>query len=446
MNLNELKECQLAIHDLIEHDDFDNAIPLIYAVLENYPDDAPTIHFLGYIWLLSGKEALAYQMFKRAVELQPNNKALWTSLGRAYHEMDRPLEAINCFVKSAELDPNYTMAYSNMSATLVQLSDWSGAEKASTMALECSPTDLNAQLNLAHCYLAKGEWDKGWAEWNKSLGGKFRKEYVYGDEPRWNGSAEKNLVIYGEQGLGDEIFYASCINDALEISNKVYIDCDAKLEGLFKRSFPQAEVHGTRKVDNPKWLENVIIDARCSIGSLPEFFRHDDSDFNGNAYLKADPERRLMWRALFDSYGKRVIGITTHGGRKMTNAKGRKLTDRDLKPLLKQDFVFVSLDYNVEERIEGVKYFEWATNSDDYDDTAALIAELDGVVGINTTALHCAGALGVPTWALVPKCHQWRYARPTMLWYKSMNMVKQGERGWIEVVANVWRDVVKALC
>ncbi len=84
----------------------------------------------------------------------------------------------------------------------------------------------HGQLNLAHTYLAKGEWDKGWAEWHKSLGGKFRKEWVYGDEVRWDGTKDKTLIIYGEQGLGDEIFYGSCIPDAISSSKQVYIDCD----------------------------------------------------------------------------------------------------------------------------------------------------------------------------------------------------------------------------
>ena len=151
MDKNELRECQIAIHQLIEADDYENAMPLIYTVLEYYPDDAATLHFLGYIWLMSERTVFAYQMFRRALQEQPGNKALWTSLGRACHELEMYDDAIKFFMKSAELDPEYAMAYSNMSATLVQLSQWDDAEKASRTALDCSPTDLNAQLNLAHC-------------------------------------------------------------------------------------------------------------------------------------------------------------------------------------------------------------------------------------------------------------------------------------------------------
>ena len=446
MDKNELKECQIAIHQLIEADDYENAMPLIYTVLEFYPDDAATLHFLGYIWLMSDRTVFAYQMFRRALQEQPGNKALWTSLGRACHELQMYEDAIKFFIKSAELDPSYAMAYSNMSATLVQLSQWDDAEKASNTALELSPIDLNAQMNLAHSYLARGEWDAGWKQWSKSLGGKFRKEYTYGDETRWTGDKGRSLVIYGEQGLGDEIFYASCINDAISISKKVYIDCDPRLEQLFKRSFPNAEVHGTRRDVAPEWVTDAEIDARCAIGGLPEFFRHTNKDFPGTSYLIADENKRKFWRELFDN-GKLTgettnsamfIGITTHGGKKATNSTGRQLTEDDLKPLLRRkDIQLVSLDYAVETKIDGIYYPECALNTENYDDLAALIAELDMVVGVPTTAQHCAAALGVKTWCLVPKRHQWRYAQPSMPWYRSMRLIYQDDAEWIDVIRRV---------
>lgn len=443
MSPEELKNCQLAIHELIQVEDFENALPVIYSVLEEYPNDAATLNFLGYIWLITGKEAFAYQMFRRALQEAPNNHAIWTSLGRAAHELDMTKEAINCFLKSAELRPDYALAYSNASATLVQDSKWDEAAKAAQMALECDPKDLNAQLNLAHCYLADGEWSKGWQAWGKSLGGKFRKEWSYGDEPRWDGKSRKRIVIYGEQGLGDEIIYSSCVPDAISVSAKVWIDCDPKLTGLFKRSFPGAEVHGTRRDPSPEWVTDAPIQARCAIGGLPEFFRNSDKDFPRKAYLKADPERVLMWKALFESWGaEKVIGIATHGGGKMTNAKGRHLTDEDLAPLLSLKNVrFVSLDYKDNVFDPRIADFPFARKSEDYDDQAALIDACDMVIGVGTTAMHCAAALGKKTWFLVPTRHQWRYARPSMLWYPHTRLIMQGDRTWGEVLGQVATEV-----
>ena len=434
MDLNELKECQLAIHKFIEANDYNSAMPLIYSVLDIYPDDAATLNFLGYIWLETKQESLAYQMFRRALQEQPTNKALWTSLGRACHEMDKPAEAIKYFIKSAELDPTYTLAFSNLSASLVQLSEWEQAEKAARTAIELSTSDLNAQLNLSHCLLAKGEYKEGWKEWKKSVGTKFRKDQDYNGEAAWNGEAGKNLVIYGEQGLGDEIFYASCVHKAKDLSAKVYIECDARLENLFKRSFPDCEVHGTRHSPTLDWDVSEI-NAKIPIGGLPEFFCSDPKEFPNKPFLIADSEKRLMWRALFDSWNKKVIGITTHGGLKLTHARHRKLSASDLAPLLqRKDIQLVSLDYAPETKIDGVKYFDTVMTSPDYDDTAALIAELDMVVGVPTTALHCSAALGIKTLTLVPKHHQWRYARPSMPFYQKMQLIYKDDKEWIDVI------------
>ena len=71
-------------------------------------------------------------------------------------------------------------------------------------------------------------------------------------------------------------------------------------------------------------------DARCAIGQLPEFFRHTNKDFPGTPYLVADENKRQQWHDLFKSWGKTAIGITTHGGKRATNAKGRQLTEDDL--------------------------------------------------------------------------------------------------------------------
>jgi ADP-heptose:LPS heptosyltransferase len=144
-----------------------------------------------------------------------------------------------------------------------------------------------------------------------------------------------------------------------------------------------------------------------------------------------------MWRALFDSYKKPVIGITSHGGMKKNNETGRTLAYEDLRELLNDTrYEFVSLDYKDSVKHKRLKEFPFATRSQDFDDTAALIAELDLVVGVNTTAHHLAGALGVKTVTLVPKYHWARYARDHV-WYSSQRLVKQGLKTWKEVVKSL---------
>jgi ADP-heptose:LPS heptosyltransferase len=436
-----LKDILLAIKDLVEHDDFENAMPLIYEALELDNNNVPALNFLGYIYLVSGQDAFAYQTFARAVNIDPMNKTVLVNWGKSKHELGKFEEAIKDFLHAAEIDHNYAMAYANASASLIQMSQWDDAEKAANLALECDPKEPTANMNLAHCYLAKGDWQRGWKHFDISLGSKMRKEYAYGDESRWNGDKGQAVVIYMGEGLGDEVMYSSMLNDAIKDCKKVILDCDKRLEGLLRRSFPKADVYGTRRDDSPYWLEKARIDSRCSIASLGNFYRKKDSDFTGKPYLIADKDRRIMWKALFSSYNKPVIGISTHGGFKKNNEDGRTLTITDLKRLLDDTrYEFVSLDYKDKFEHPRLKKFPFATKSQDYDDTAALIAELDLVIGINTTVHHVAGALGVKTVTLVPRFHWWRYARENFTWYSSQKLIHQKNRSWKEVINSIELD------
>lgn len=435
-----LDDALLAAHSLVEQEQYGEALPLIESILEDFPNHSGALNMAGFCWLELGKDATAYQFFQRALQVQPHNKYVLVNCGRALHELGKYQEAIGYFLEAAKQDPSYTMAYSNAAASLVQLSSWEDGLKAAELALECDPDDKNSRMNVANCYLGLGRLKEGWEAFELSLGGKFRREWVYGDEPRWNGEKDKTIVIYGEQGLGDEIYFMESANQAIADSKKVHIDCDPKLEGLFKRSFPLAHVHGTRRDDSVKWLEGETIDARCSMATLPKFYRNSKEDYPQKPYLAADPERRKMWRALFDSYGKPVIGVCLTGGTKKNNLAGRTVSPDVFKWLAERyNAVLVSLEYRGDDP-EGFKSFPFATRSNDYDDTAALIAECDAVVGICTTAMHCAAALGVPTHVLVPDEHNFKFAGgiPALA---NEKFYHKKRRDWSEVVKEVNLDL-----
>lgn len=439
MNLNddEVKEIQKTVYELIQKGDLENAVTLIDRLLEHNPNDAAALNFIGIIHLEQRSFSLAYQYFRRSLQEQPSRAPTWVNFGLSAHELGRNEEAMNAYLQSAKLDENYIKAYVNSAAIYIEEANWAEAEKVCGMALDIAPDNDMAKKNLAHVFLAQHKWKKGWEYWDLTLGCQYRKEWVYGDEKRWDGTKNECVVVYGEQGLGDEINYASVIPDAIKDCKKVIIDCDPRLEKLFKRSFPRASVYGTRRVKHPQWLADAKIDARCAISSLPRFYRNSDEAFPGTPYLKADSELTRMFKGLWN--GKKAYGICTHGGSKLTGESWRKLEVEDFSPIFAKDAVFVSLDYKGSLANKRVMDLPWATQTDDYDLTAALIASLDGVIGVNTTAMHCANGLGIQTHMLIPDKKQWRY-EPTedgsYVWSKTGTLIQQmkGEN---------WRDVVK---
>jgi hypothetical protein len=276
------------------------------------------------------------------------------------------------------------------------------------------------------------------------LGGRFRKITQIGDEPKWDGSPVDSLFIYGEQGLGDEIMYGSIIPDAIPKAKSIVLECDKRLAGIFKRSFPTIEVHGTRRADKP-WAESRTFDAGCAIGSLAYLFRKDKSECPRTPYLIPDPERRLQWRSLFDSWGKPVIGLAWSGGRAATQRQARRVGLEAFRPLIERtDAVFVSLLYDdpsdeIAQSGLPVRHIHRAVQSPDYDDTAAFVAELDNVIGVHTTVHHMAGAIGKPSTILVPSQPGWNYANGDSLpWYQSQKFHRQRK-------SETWRDCIARL-
>lgn len=435
----EVREVQKTVFTLIQESKFEPAVNLIQTLLEHDPNDALALNFLGIIHLELRNFHLAYQYLRRSLQEKSNIAPVWTNFGLAAHELGRNEEAINAYLKSASIDNEYIKAYVNSAAVFIEEARWDEAEKACGIALQIDPNSEMAKKNLAHVSLAKHDWKTGWKYWDLSLGCQYRKEWIYGNEKRWDGSKGDCVVIYGEQGLGDEINYASVIPDAIKDCRKVIVDCDPRLEALFKRSFPRADVYGTRREEHPKWLENARIDSRCAISSLPMFYRNSDEDFPGTPYLVPNPDLVKMWKALFAEWGKPVYGLCLHGGSKLTGESWRKLRPEDFSPLFAKDAIFISLDYKGKLNHPKIKEFTWATQASDYDLTAGLIAALDGVVGVNTTAMHCAAGLGVPSHVLVPAKKQWRY-EPTKdgkyVWSKTVTLHQQADK-------EDWRDVIK---
>lgn len=409
------------------------------------------------------------ELCREGLELDPNHVPLLVNLSRAFIEKRFYVPALETARRASELRPDASAPLVNMARACLELGFsnpalYDEAEKHAHAAADIDPTDVTACLNASFLYLSTGQhekniewcrrglaldrsntslmfnmslsfltnfmWEEGWCLYDQSMDGRFPNGEPQYNRPLWNGESSE-VICYGEQGLGDTILFASMLPD-MKKDATVVLDVDERLKGLFERSFG-CETHGTRYDDNAVWKRDASATHRIPIGSLGAFYRSRNEDFPQQAYLKADPERRLQWRALLDSLGdKPKIGIAWTGGVPHTYQRARSLSLRDMYPLLEYDAEWVCLQYKETDDVpDFMHHWPRATQTNDYDDTAALIAELDLVISVTTTAVHCAGALGVKTWCLVPKSPQWRYGAEGegMLWYPSVELFRQNEAG-----------------
>lgn len=435
---------------------YDDAMRICARFMDNHFDFVPALVLAANIMMDSERYGAAFTFIQRAAQLAPDESLIWNNMALCYQETDQPEEAQKCFIKALNRNPNDVLALANVSKLYNDLGEPQKAINCIDKAIRLNPKIVEARYNKGIALLMQGQWKDGWEGYEHNLGKhKGRRERVYGTIPRWTGEKGMTLIAYGEQGVGDEINFASCIPD-LQKENDVIIECDARLENLFRRSFG-GRVYGTRYIKGGlAWPTQHPIDATVAFGSLPGHYRNALEAFPGTPYLVPDPQRTVMWRALLDSLGPTLkVGLTWTGGMRKTFASLRSMPLNDLAPIWRQDATFISLQYTDAtaecaeiERDCGIKIHHWphATQTKDMDDQAALMSQLDLVISVDQTAVHFGGALGVPTWVLVPKTPSWRYGLTgtTMPWYKSVRLFRQRDK-WVDTIAEVAVELRKLI-
>ncbi len=395
---------------------------------------------LGYILLKAEKPGLAFQVLKRASEILPTDYSVWHNLAKCCMDLRHIDNAERAWKESVRLNPNSSKSLDGLGLIYLKRGDFKKAIEYCDRALALAPEMMDSMVNRGMAYLAFRRWKEGWEGYCRNLGlNKDRKERIYGDEKRWDGTAGLNVVCFGEQGIGDEVTFSSIIHDLVLDSKSVVIECDKRIEGLFKRSFPECEVFGTRYKNERPWTKGREFDARVAMGDLPKFYR-SDGKFPKVDYLLASPEMRLQWRALLDSLGDRTkIGIAWNGGITETGKERRSLKLEQLLPILKQNADFVSLEYRdpsaeIEqlEETHGIKvhHWSWGVEAYDYDQTAALVSELDLVISVTTTVALTAGALGKECWVLVPEKPIWMYCTEGDFPWFDLKLFRQKNSVW----------------
>lgn len=413
------------------------ALKIASQELDDDPENLLAAHIIQRCFVELERPGLARIVGKYCVDRNPKEAGSWIGLGNAYqinYDLDN---AEKCLKHALSLEPRNFSALNNLSLTYVNKAEPDKAISFAQRSLNSRPELIDAYENMGFAYLMKQDWVKGWAYYNVGVGRSSDRKIRFPELPQWDGTKGQKVIVFGEQGLGDEIAFASAIPDMMK-DVQVTIECSPQLEGLFRRSF-NCPVYGTRYRE-PTWFEQT--DARISMGQVMEFYRTKTEAFHGKPYLTPDPERRGWWKAILAQYPGKKIGIAWHGGIRRTGEKRRSIDLEDFLPLMKGD-TFVSLEYKDRkdelkefEQKHGIRILDFSRyiNHKDYDDTAALVAELDHVVSVTTAVVDLCGAIGQTCDVLVPDKPHWRYYG-RMVWYDSINIIRQ--RG-------TWKDTIRA--
>ena len=429
--------------------DLPSAADAYRAAVRADPSDLDALHQLAFVESRLGRYDAAYQNFQRLLDAVPDSPRAHHNFGLWQLECGYAEEALASFRRAHALQPEEHASLACIGHALRDLARLDEAVATYDKVLATQADFPDVVGNRSQALLMRADWPAGWDAYEQRFGpggAQARTRSL----PRWRGMplSGKKIVVLPEQGIGDEILFASCLPDLIATAGACVVECNARLVKLFARSFPKAQVCAA---DTKATTASTMTDFEISAGSLPQQFRRDTAAFPKHAgYLKVDTVSQIFWRDSGLLADARIrIGMAWRGGTLRNRQYLRSLNLPDLLPVLQvPDCAFISLqhgDYAEEmhtlrER-QGIDLrmpqFNIAT---DLDELAAMISALDLVITVDNTIANLAGALGVPVWVLLPFSAEWRYGlnAEIMPWYPSARLFRQiRPRDWTPVIDRV---------
>jgi thioredoxin-like negative regulator of GroEL len=413
------------------------------------PEHADCLHLLGMVMFQTGEHSQAMDLIGKAIAHHPTAASYHSNLGNVLQSQGKIREAETCYRRALEIRPEQAEAHMHLGHILRAQGEIDASLACYQRALALKPQLAEARMAEAMALLLQGNYSDGWGSfdlrWRTQSFDTPLRDYpqpLWKNEPLTSG----RLLIWGEQGVGDEIMFAGLVPEVVANGIRCVLDCDARLKPLFARSFPEAEVVSGY---DPEIHTELDIAAHLPSGSLPGLLRRGEGDFAAtrSPYLVADREQRERFRARYED-GRPLVGIAWHT-KNEKSGRSRSIDLALLAPLLaRPDIRWVSLQYGeavgLESEAAGVGaalVVDPEVNQfKDIDGFAAQVAAMDFVVSIDNSTAHLAAALGVPTWVLLPFAPDWRWllGREDSPWYPSMRLFRQPGLGdWESVLREV---------
>lgn len=409
----------------------------------------------------------AISCFRKAIEIDPEFAAAHSNLGTVLKDVWRLEEAVASYQTALAIDPEYAEAMSNLGNALKELDDLTGAIECYRKSIALDPNSMDPHRNLGLALLLSGDFENGWASYARRWETKDHPTPPpFFDKTLWRGeplieqvgsesTVPKKILFWMEMGIGDEIMFASMIPDLVATGAEVVVECAPRLTTLFERSFPGVPFVARGTSFSDRW-DGEGLDYQIPAGDIGQYLRQSIDRFSNNQpFIIPDHNKQDSVRAEYTKRwpGKRLVGISWRSGDKTAGVKRSIALDQWLPILAAPGCQFINLQYGdvAGELVEFADqtgheiYFD--ANVDpilDMDTFTAQVAALDLVISIDNSTVHVAGAVGVPTWVMLPKVPEWRWLTEgnESLWYSSVHLYRQPKRDdWQSVIEQVGQDL-----
>ena len=326
----------------------EKAITCYRRTLELAPNHVGALNNIATLLQTLDQSAEAIVHLQKLVQLQPKSAMAFYNLGRGLEALGESDLALKAYDYAVVLRPEFAQAHNNTGTLLQRLRRMPEAVERFDKAIAADPNYANARFNRSVSLLTQGRFRDGWDGYEARFQVRELRRLVAPRpfrQPRWEGQPldGETILIWGEQGIGDEIMLASMIPDLQALGAAVVVECDPRLVRLFSRSFPGIEVAGRADPSEAPTTDPAIT-YQCAMGSLGRWLRDDLGRFPAHrGYLPADPARIEAAGLRYAELGPGLkIGIAWRTG--SHDPRGRSVTLEELEPVLqRQNAHFVTL-------------------------------------------------------------------------------------------------------
>lgn len=451
----------------------------------DHPEDRTLWRDCAVVYMQLGEFAVAEQFLKKLVATDPSDFDSWINLCFIAGSTAQHSDALFYAMQALQLKPMNPGAHNNLGSVLLAVGRYDDALISFDTALKLRPDDLDAMSNVATTMSLKGQPAEALeiyqaclkkaapdSEFAKTL--KYRmsfdlfrvgrtgdgwEHYDFGfvpkdsrsrnpkrsfTVPQWDGRELKDetLLVWREQGLGDELMFLSVLNEARSRCKKIIVECDPRLIEPLSRSFPDIQVRSEALRLPDLRSAHDDFDVHVPMGSMMRFFRASLSDFErARPYVVPDPERRADFADRISALPNRIkVGICWRSGKLNPERNSSYVPISDLEPLFRlKDVDFINLQYgdceeelrNVAEHF-GVTIHHWQDIDlkNDLDGIFTLMSCLDHVVTAKTAVSEMAPAVGTPTSIFMPPNAWTLFGQENYVFYPNVEafMPAAGER------------------
>jgi hypothetical protein len=424
----------------------DDAKRLLDHILAAAPEQGDALHLAGIVAFRHGDIAKALDLMERSLRHGIDTPLYLRNICEVYRAMGRLDEALDAARRATVLAPADPLCLHNQAVIHYHRLELDAALDCAGRALRIDPSLPGAHFVRAEALLLRGEWATGWEEyeWRFRIGG-AAPLMPPTRKPQWDGGIlpDQTLLLIADQGFGDVIQFARYIPWAAKRCRDIAIASSVEVRPLLQQIAPAARQF-------VRWEDAPDYAAYCPLSGLPRLAgTRIDSVPVPIPYLRADPGRTAQWAERLDGLiprGLRRVGVIWAGRPTHNNDRNRSALLADFRPLASVSGVaLLALQKGPKTDQAGAYYgraplINIGAEIEDYDDTMAILENLDLLVTVDTSVAHLAGAMGRPVWIMLPRAPDWRWLldRADTPWYPTLRLFRQ-------TTVRRWDDVAQAI-